>query len=79
MAKVNLKLTKEENDILSSYKRGEWKISPRSNTLIKEANSATVELSKKDARISIKISTLDLDLIKQKAVREGLPYQSLTK
>lgn len=32
---------------------------------------------KKDARINIRLSHHDLELIKQKAAYEGLPYQTL--
>ncbi len=77
MTKANPKLTKEEKELLSSFEQGEWKTVRGSKALLKEANSAAVEFLKKDARINIRISSLDLDLIKQRAVREGLSYQSL--
>jgi len=77
MRKRNAKLSKEERDILDSFEHGEWKTARGSKALLKDAKSAATEFLKKDARINIRISSLDLDLIKQKAVHEGLPYQSL--
>lgn len=71
------KLDKEEQDLLSSFERGEWKTARSAKSLMEQANTAAVEFLKKDARINIRISSFDLDLIKQIAVREGLPYQSL--
>jgi predicted DNA binding CopG/RHH family protein len=77
MSNKSLKLTKEEKDILDSFEAGEWKKARGSKAILKEAKIAAAEFLKKDARINIRISSLDLDLIKQKAVQEGLPYQSL--
>jgi len=71
------KLDKEEAAILASFERGEWKKSKASKTLLTQAKKASTEFLKKDARINIRISSVDLDLIKQIAVREGLSYQSL--
>ena len=32
---------------------------------------------RKDARINIRLSTADLEMLKRRAAEEGLPYQSL--
>lgn len=32
---------------------------------------------RKDARVNIRISTADLDMLKRRAAEEGLPYQTL--
>jgi predicted DNA binding CopG/RHH family protein len=77
MSKNSAKLTKEEKGLLNSIEQGEWKTVRGSKSVLKEANSAAIEFLKKDARINIRISSADLDLIKQRAVREGLSYQSL--
>ena len=34
-------------------------------------------LNPQDARINIRLSTADLEMLKQRAAEEGLPYQSL--
>lgn len=75
--KNDLKLSKEEKDILSSFERGEWKRSRRAKLLMEDAVLAARDFLKKDARINVRMSSTDLDLIKKIAVREGLPYQSL--
>jgi predicted DNA binding CopG/RHH family protein len=77
MPNPDLELDKEEAALLASFERGEWKKSKRNKSLKREAHEAASEFLKKDARINIRISSLDLDLIKQIAVREGLSYQSL--
>jgi predicted DNA binding CopG/RHH family protein len=43
----------------------------------KEALEAARRYMRKDARINIRLSTADLELLKQRAAEEGLPYQSL--
>ena len=43
----------------------------------KEAMEAARRYLRKDARINIRLSTADLDMLKQRAAEEGLPYQSL--
>lgn len=77
MNSKNLKLSREEKEILESFEAGEWKTTRTSKTLLKDAKVAASKFLKKDARINIRMSSTDLDLIKQKAVHEGLPYQSL--
>ena len=43
----------------------------------KDAIEAARRYMRKDARINIRLSTADLELLKQRAAEEGLPYQSL--
>ena len=71
------RLDKEEKAILSSYERGEWKPVKNSKSgLRRYAESAKATL-RKDQRINIRISQADLRGIQSKAVREGMPYQTL--
>ena len=69
-------LTKEEQDILDSYEKGEWlpvkNLSKRRAELMKYARNTL----KKDKRLNIRISERDLTELQKKAVREGLPYQT---
>lgn len=44
---------------------------------INKLQQAAQNYTKKDKRISIRVYGADLDLIKQSALREGLPYQTL--
>ena len=70
-----MKLTKEEKNILSSVDRGEWRVTAHKRDLRKYEESARQTL-KKDARLNIRISSHDLDLLRKEAVSEGLPYQT---
>jgi predicted DNA binding CopG/RHH family protein len=67
----------EEKNLVTAYDRGEFK--PVKDQ--KKANRAAVQAAKsymrKDARINIRLSGADLQMLKQRAVEEGLPYQSL--
>jgi len=70
------KVTKEEQEILDSYEKGEWvpvkNLSKRKTELIKYARNTL----KKDKRLNIRISERDLNELQRKAVSEGLPYQT---
>jgi len=70
------KLNKEEKEILESYEKDEWvSVSkPADITKYKAAAKATF---KKDKRVNIRISELDLELLQERALIEGLPYQTL--
>ncbi len=77
MKTKKLKLDKEEKEILESFAKGEWKTVPRSNNEIKKHASYAKSTLKKDKRINIRISQIDLDKIQSKAIEEGIPYQTL--
>lgn len=70
------KLDAEEENLLESFERGEWK---SVNNLEEEkafAVSAAINYLKKDACVNIRISSHDLTCLKQKAAYKGLPYQT---
>lgn len=73
---MKTKLTKEEQEILVSFEKGEWvpvkNLSQRKAVLIKYARNTL----KKDKRLNIRISERDLNELQRKAVIEGLPYQT---
>lgn len=73
---MKTKLTKDEQEILDSYERGEWvpvkNLSARKAELRRYARNTL----KKDKRLNIRISERDLDELQKKAVIEGLPYQT---
>ena len=70
------KLNKEEKEILESYENDEWVsvLKPASIAKYKAAAKATF---KKDKRVNIRISELDLELLQERALIGGLPYQTL--
>ncbi len=73
---MKAKLTKEEQEILDSFEKGEWvpvkNLSKRKKELIAYARNTL----RKDKRLNIRISERDLLELQRKAVNEGLPYQT---
>jgi len=66
-------LDREETEILEAYERGELNGAPVSNDMVLGAK----ETMKKNKNINIRISENDLEAIKLRAAREGMPYQTL--
>lgn len=73
---MNSNLSPEEKKILESYENDEWvSISNPSN--ISKYKIAAKNTFKKNKRVNIRISELDLELLQERALIEGLPYQTL--
>jgi predicted DNA binding CopG/RHH family protein len=70
------KLNKEEQEILESYENDEW-VSVSKPASIAKYKAAAKATFKKDKRVNIRISELDLELLQERALIEGLPYQTL--
>jgi len=72
-----MKLDKEEVELLAAYEHNEFR---RIRNLEKE-KAALIEAAKetlsKDRRINIRLTSRDLELIQKKAVKVGMPYQTL--
>ena len=73
---MNSQLDKEEKEILESYENDEW-FSVSNDSDISKYRAAAKNTFKKDKRVNIRISKMDLELIQEKALIEGLPYQTL--
>jgi predicted DNA binding CopG/RHH family protein len=71
------KLLKEENDLLGSVERGEWKSVSNLEKEKKAAMLAARETLKKNKRVNIRISQSDLEYLQRRAFEEGIPYQTL--
>jgi predicted DNA binding CopG/RHH family protein len=72
----NGKLDREEVEVLGAIERGDWKaVKPKQAELSRYAAIARNTL-RKDQRMNIRISKMDLNQIKAKAAEEGLPYQT---
>jgi predicted DNA binding CopG/RHH family protein len=69
-----MKLNKEEKNILDHFNSNDFELDDSKNDI--HASYAKNTL-KKDKRINIRISSRDLEGIQRKAIKEGLPYQSL--
>jgi predicted DNA binding CopG/RHH family protein len=70
-------LDKDEERVLAEYERGAFRPVKNQDKARKEAMEAARRYTRKDARVNIRLSTADLDMLKRRAAEEGLPYQSL--
>ena len=74
MSKV--KLDKEEKKLLAEFEAGEYEsvLTPARKKQIVGIATTTF---KKDKRVNIRISGKDLELLQERALIEGIPYQTL--
>lgn len=72
-----MKLSKEEQSILDSADKGEWKSIQGVTGRIKKYREYAKATFRKDKRVNIRMSQKDLTDIQKKAIEEGLPYQTL--
>ena len=73
----NAKLDREEQEILESFERGEWKSVRNIKSEIAKHQTYARNTLKKDKRVNIRISSKDLVEIQTLAIEDGLPYQTL--
>ena len=70
-------MARAENSLLESVERGEWlpaKAPDRARNRYMRYAKATI---RKDRRITVRISSKDLRAIQERALTEGLPFQTL--
>jgi len=72
-----IKLDKEEQDILDSFERGEWKSARSVKQEIQKHQEYARQTLKKDKRVNIRISSRVLDELQARAIEDGIPYQTL--
>lgn len=78
--KINIKKTPEDADeieLLEAFNASKLKSSKNARSLMSDAVTAAKRYMKKEARINIRLSEVDLSRLKRKAVEDGLPYQTL--
>jgi predicted DNA binding CopG/RHH family protein len=74
------KLDKEERELLRSIERGEWKpVDNMRSEMKRYAGYAryTLQKMRKNRRVNIRLSELDIESLQKIAVEEGIPYQTL--
>ncbi len=71
------KLDKEEKEILEAFESGKLKKSRNAKKQIEQHKAIAEATFKKDARINIRLSSRDLRSLQARALREGIPYQTL--
>ncbi len=67
----------EDKRLIDAYERGEFRPVKDQKAAKRTAVRAATRYMLKDARINIRLSSADLEMVKLKAVEEGLPYQTL--
>ena len=70
-------LDQEEQGLLAEIERGEWKSVKNFAKRKKELMQIARNTLNKTRNINIRLSERDLQKLKAKAAREGIPYQTL--
>ena len=72
-----LNLDEEEVQLLQDFERGEFRSITNFKQTKRKLEEAAADFLQKDKRINIRISSRDLEALKKKAHKEGMPYQTL--
>ena len=67
----------DERDLIAAYESGEFRPVKDQQGAKQTAVEAARRYLRKDARVNIRLSTADLEMLKRRAAEEGLPYQTL--
>lgn len=70
-------LDREERELLRSVETGEWKPVRHQEQEIERYREVARSTFKKDRRVHVQLSSKDLEALKKRALREGVPYQTL--
>jgi predicted DNA binding CopG/RHH family protein len=73
----DLQLDSEEKEILRAVESGKYTVVENVAAEIAKAKEAARNSLRKDIRVNLRLSRVDLEHIKQRAAYEGLPYQTL--
>lgn len=71
------KLDQQEREILETFESGKTKRSRNAAHTRKRHQEYAQAMSRKDARINIRLASKDLRGLQKKALAEGIPYQTL--
>ena len=71
------KLNSEEREILKAFESGKLQKVKKLEKVLESHKSAAEATFKKDARINIRLPSRDLRALQARALREGIPYQTL--
>ena len=71
------RLNEEEKALLASYENDEWESVSNLEEEKEKYQTYAQATFKKDRRVNIRISTKNLEALQQKALEEGIPYQTL--
>ena len=72
------KLNSDEQNLEAEIERGEWTSLPKAKAdKLRDKFVASAERQNKEARVNLRLNPDDIARIRQKAEREGIPYQTL--
>ena len=71
------RLNSEEQEILDGFDNGNLRRVKGTAAAIKAHQAIAAATFKKDSRINIRLSSKDLRALQTRALKEGIPYQSL--
>ncbi len=74
---LTAQLDEEEREILESYERGEWVPVADKKVVIARLKVAAANTLRKERRVNIRITNQDLFALKEIALEDGIPYQTL--
>jgi predicted DNA binding CopG/RHH family protein len=74
---TDLKLQQDELELLASYEQDEWQSAKNVKEQVAQYRAYARATFRKDKRVNIRISERDLIDLQRRAVREGIPYQTL--
>ncbi len=74
---IDLKLNLEEQALLRALEHGELKYKPATAAELAEARGAARSTLKRDKRMNIRVSSMDMLGLQTKAAKRGMPYQTL--
>jgi predicted DNA binding CopG/RHH family protein len=72
-----LKFQPDELDLLASYENEEWQSTKNVKEQATQYQAYARATLRKDRRVNIRISEKDLLDLQKRALREGIPYQTL--
>jgi predicted DNA binding CopG/RHH family protein len=71
-----IELDNEEKELSATFDAGEWQ-SVKETARLQELQSYAKAALAKDKRITLRLSSIDLENIQTIAIQEGIPYQIL--
>jgi predicted DNA binding CopG/RHH family protein len=77
MSQKYFELNKEEQELLDSYERGEWKSIPNLSEAKKLLQKYARNTLDKTKNINLRLSQKTIMKLKARAIAEGIPYQTL--
>ena len=73
----DLKLQQDELELLASYEAEEWKSAKKLKEQKEQYRAYARATFRKEKRVNIRISEKDLLDLQKRAIRQGIPYQTL--